>query len=59
MRSSGTFGEIEGPPQWIDATAQRLQIPASDYIKASYAELFQAWKLKNKRTDEHMLFEKG
>jgi adenylate cyclase, class 2 len=55
----GTFGEIEGPPQWIDATAQRLQIPASDYIKASYAELFQAWKLKNKRTDEHMLFEKG
>jgi adenylate cyclase class 2 len=54
----GSFGEIEGAPEWIDATAQRLNISTGDYIKASYAELFMEWKRKNQREDLHMLFGK-
>src|SRR5215831_20749533 len=34
------FGEIEGPPRWIDRTAQRFEIPRSTYITQTYADLF-------------------
>src|SRR6266850_1958295 len=40
----GKFGEIEGSPRWIDATARRLGIRRSDYITQNYAGLFQQWK---------------
>lgn len=40
----GNFGEIEGPPEWIDATAHKLGINHDQYIKESYAELFTSWK---------------
>src|SRR5580700_10668181 len=36
----GDFGEIEGPSRWIDRTAKLLQISPSDYITATYTELF-------------------
>jgi adenylate cyclase, class 2 len=38
------FGEIEGPARWIDRTAQLLAIQPSDYITATYADLFFQWK---------------
>jgi adenylate cyclase class 2 len=53
----GNYGEIEGPPEWIDSTAERLHISHDQYITASYAELFLAWKRKNRSKAEHMLFE--
>jgi adenylate cyclase class 2 len=40
----GSFGEIEGSARWIDRTAQVLQIPRSDYITATYSDLFFRWK---------------
>ena len=40
----GDFGEIEGPSRWIDRTAKLLQISPSDYITATYTELFFQWK---------------
>lgn len=52
----GNFGEIEGPPQWIDAVARRLGISKNQYITASYAELFLAWKRKTKSKAGQMLF---
>lgn len=52
----GNYGEIEGPPEWIDATAERLEIAHEQYITASYAELFLAWKRKTRSKAEHMLF---
>jgi adenylate cyclase class 2 len=52
----GNFGEIEGPPNWIDATAKRLNIPVKSYLKESYAELFAAWKRQNKSTATEMTF---
>jgi adenylate cyclase class 2 len=52
----GNYGEIEGPPDWIDLTAERLEIAHDQYITASYAELFLAWKKKTHSKAEHMLF---
>jgi adenylate cyclase class 2 len=52
----GNFGEIEGQPEWIDATAQRLNIPVKSYLKESYAELFAAWKRRTKRKAKEMTF---
>lgn len=53
----GNFGEIEGQPEWIDATAQRLNISAKSYLKDSYAELFAAWKRKTKSKAKEMIFQ--
>ena len=52
----GNFGAIEGQPEWIDATAQRLNIPVKSYLKESYAELFAAWKRKTKSKAKEMTF---
>ena len=52
----GNFGEIEGQPQWIDATASRLDIPVKSYLKESYAELFAAWKRRTRSKAREMTF---
>jgi adenylate cyclase class 2 len=52
----GDFGEIEGPPDWIDAVAQRLGIDRSQYVTASYAELFLQWRKKTGSKVEQMRF---
>jgi adenylate cyclase class 2 len=52
----GNFGEIEGQPKWIDATARRLNISVKSYLKESYAELFAAWKRKTKSKAKEMTF---
>ena len=52
----GKFGEIEGPPRWIDATARRLGIHRSDYITENYAGLFQQWKQRSGSPAEEMTF---
>jgi adenylate cyclase class 2 len=52
----GNFGEIEGQPEWIDATARRLKIPVKNYLKESYAELFAAWKRKSGSKAKEMTF---
>ena len=40
----GNFGEIEGPPEWIDSVAKQLEIHPAHYITETYAGLFFAWK---------------
>ena len=52
----GNYGEIEGPPEWIDSTAERLAITHEQYITLSYAELFAAWKRKTKSKAAEMTF---
>jgi adenylate cyclase class 2 len=52
----GNFGEIEGQPEWIDATAQKLNISTRSYLKESYAELFLTWKNKSKSSAVEMTF---
>jgi len=53
----GTFGEIEGPPEWIDSVARDLQIDRKDYITETYAGLFLAWKRKSASKAQEMTFE--
>jgi adenylate cyclase, class 2 len=52
----GDFGEIEGPPRWIDRTALRLGIRRDDYITKTYSELFSAWKRRSKSHADEMTF---
>src|SRR3974377_1786132 len=44
----GDFGEIEGPPRWIDRTAQALGIAPPDYLTQTYADLFFTWKRRSR-----------
>ncbi len=52
----GTFGEIEGTPAWIDATARKLGIDEAQYITANYASLFLDWKRRTRSKARHMTF---
>jgi len=52
----GNFGEVEGPPAWIDSTAELLGVAKSQYLTESYAELFNAWKVKTGSNANNMLF---
>lgn len=40
----GNFGEIEGPPEWIDEMARDLEIHPEQYITEPYPGLFARWK---------------
>ncbi len=52
----GNFCEIEGAPWWIDATARKLGVKASDYITKNYATLFLDWKTQTKSSAQEMTF---
>ncbi len=52
----GNFGEIEGPPRWIDHTAAKLGIARSDYITQTYADIFFTWKRKTRSQATEMTF---
>jgi adenylate cyclase class 2 len=52
----GNFGEIEGPPRWIDQTAKALGIPREDYLTDTYAGLFFAWKRRTRSPAHEMTF---
>jgi adenylate cyclase, class 2 len=52
----GNFGEIEGPPRWIDRTARALGIAPGDYITDAYAPMFFAWKRRTKSPATEMTF---
>lgn len=50
------FGEIEGPPRWIDRTAKLLEIPRRNYITQTYADLFFQWKKETGNPANEMTF---
>jgi adenylate cyclase, class 2 len=52
----GSFGEIEGPPRWIDQTAKKLGIGRTHYITDTYAGLFFAWKRRTRSAAREMTF---
>jgi adenylate cyclase, class 2 len=52
----GEYAELEGPPEWIDATAQALGISESEYLQQSYGELFSIWKRETGSPAENMTF---
>jgi adenylate cyclase class 2 len=52
----GNFGEIEGPPEWIDKTARDLGISPADYLTDTYGGLFVAWKKQTGSAATEMTF---
>lgn len=52
----GNFIELEGPGAWIDRVATDLGFPRKEYIKASYAALYFAWRRRTGRKAENMVF---
>jgi adenylate cyclase, class 2 len=52
----GHFCEIEGPPRWIDRTANKLAVQPKDYITKNYATLFADWKIATKSPAQEMTF---
>jgi adenylate cyclase class 2 len=52
----GNFGEIEGPPRWIDRTARALGISQGDYITQTYAPMFFEWKRRTHSQAREMTF---
>lgn len=52
----GSFGEIEGPGEWIESMARELQISPTQYITDSYATLFQKWKRHTRSKARNMRF---
>jgi len=52
----GNFAEIEGPPDWIDSTAERLGVEPKQYITKNYAELFVEWKRRTASRANAMTF---
>jgi adenylate cyclase, class 2 len=52
----GDYGEIEGPPRWIDRTARALGIARADYITQTYADLFFTWKRQTRGKASEMTF---
>lgn len=52
----GNFGEIEGPPRWIDQTAKKVGIRPEHYITDTYAGLFFAWKRRTRSAAQEMTF---
>jgi adenylate cyclase, class 2 len=52
----GNFGEIEGPPRWIDHTAKSLNIRGQDYLTENYATLFVRWKARTRSHASEMTF---
>jgi len=52
----GNFGEIEGPPAWIDKMAHDLGINRADYLTDTYGGLFFAWKRQTGSPATEMTF---
>src|SRR3954464_1251145 len=50
----GNFAEIEGPADWIDATAKKLDVAEDAYITKSYSELFLEWRGETGRSASEM-----
>jgi adenylate cyclase class 2 len=52
----GVFLELEGPGEWIDATASQLGLSPSEYLTQSYASLYQEYRRERPDAPVNMIF---
>lgn len=52
----GNYLEIEGPPDWIDTTAEALGFAHADYLTSSYGSLYLAYCKKKRKKPGNMVF---
>jgi adenylate cyclase class 2 len=53
----GIYAELEGEPEWIDSTADALQIPQEMRTTKSYGRLFDQWRETTGATVQNLTFE--
>jgi adenylate cyclase, class 2 len=53
----GDFIEIEGPAEWIDATAKELGFTEEQYLTSSYGSLYRQYCSERGTTPTHMVFD--
>lgn len=52
----GVYAELEGPPEWIDATGRRLGIDPRELITLSYGRLFEEWRQQTGSQAQNLTF---
>jgi adenylate cyclase class 2 len=53
----GLFAELEGPSEWIDHTADLLQLAHSDLMTLSYGRLFDEWRAQSGSPAQNLTFD--
>lgn len=53
----GLFAELEGPSEWIDHTAELLQLAHSDLMTLSYGRLFDEWRAQSGSPAQNLTFD--
>lgn len=52
----GTYLELEGPPRWIGRVARALGRRRSEFLTATYADLYRAWRRRHGGPARAMVF---
>jgi adenylate cyclase class 2 len=52
----GNYAELEGTAAWIDRTAIRLGVDASEYLTLSYGRLFDVWREQHGSAAQDLTF---
>jgi len=52
----GVYAELEGPPDWIDATGRKIGIDHDRFITLSYGRLFEQWRQQTGCSAENLTF---
>jgi len=53
----GFYAELEGPPEWIDATGHKLGLAPSELITLSYGRLFDQWREQTGSSAQNLTFD--
>lgn len=52
----GIYAELEGPPEWIDRTGQKLGIGPGEFLTLSYGRLFEQWRERTGSSVQNLTF---
>ncbi len=53
----GVYAELEGPPEWIDATGRRIGVDPAQFITLSYGRLFEQWREQTASSAQNLTFD--
>lgn len=53
----GFYAELEGPPEWIDATGRKLGVDPSRFMTLSYGRLFDQWRQETGSQVQNLTFD--
>jgi adenylate cyclase class 2 len=53
----GDYAELEGPPDWIDATGHKLGVEPGEFLTLSYGRLFEKWVQETGSSAHNLTFD--